>query len=173
MERLWGPEHDVTLVGKDEGPRVVELLALFPVPEKHGDEDRESGPRTDRQTWRSQKGSKASSALPPLFPTQEISGKKAGKSALRGGKKAAVAVPTPSSVAAAAPAPAAAASARVEAEARLAIRLPPWMEIFLPRKYAWLQFAYHITMIYLFTFKLHWVPEWLVSPKPEKVEKKK
>merc|ERR1712070_232179 len=28
----------------------------------------------------------------------------------------------------------------------------------LPPQLAWLQFFYHITMVYLFTFKLHWVP---------------
>jgi len=35
------------------------------------------------------------------------------------------------------------------------------MEIYVPIKLAWLQFAYHITMVYLFTFKLHWVPKCL------------
>jgi len=38
------------------------------------------------------------------------------------------------------------------------------MEQQLPRKYAWLQFGYHLTMIYLFTFKLHWVPKFLKDP---------
>ena len=48
----------------------------------------------------------------------------------------------------------------------------PQLEVYLPIKLAWLQFGYHITMIYLFTFKLHWVPEWLVGPKPAKAAKK-
>ena len=38
----------------------------------------------------------------------------------------------------------------------------------LPQKYAWLQFGYHLTMIYLFTFKLHWVPKVLKDPALEK-----
>lgn len=41
---------------------------------------------------------------------------------------------------------------------------PAEYEEVLPRKYAWLQFCYHITMIYLFTFKLHWVPNVLKDP---------
>jgi elongation of very long chain fatty acids protein 4 len=31
----------------------------------------------------------------------------------------------------------------------------------LPTQLGWLQFCYHITMIYLFTFKLHWVPRFI------------
>lgn len=34
----------------------------------------------------------------------------------------------------------------------------------VPRSYAWLQFCYHLTMIYLFTFKLKWVPALLRGP---------
>ena len=33
----------------------------------------------------------------------------------------------------------------------------------IPRNIAWYQFAYHITMIYLFTFKLRWVPKIYLS----------
>jgi len=44
---------------------------------------------------------------------------------------------------------------------------PGWETAF-PRKYAWLQFGYHLTMIYLFTFKLHWVPKALKDPALEK-----
>jgi len=31
----------------------------------------------------------------------------------------------------------------------------------LPNELAWIQFFYHITMVYLFTYKLHWVPKFL------------
>lgn len=37
----------------------------------------------------------------------------------------------------------------------------PQMETILPHQLAWLQFFYHITMVYLFTFKLHWVPAFI------------
>lgn len=40
---------------------------------------------------------------------------------------------------------------------------PDW-EKQLPLRFAWLQFCYHLTMIYLFTFKLHWVPQFLKDP---------
>ena len=33
------------------------------------------------------------------------------------------------------------------------------VETKVPRDMAWLQFCYHITMIYLFTFKMAWVPK--------------
>ena len=47
----------------------------------------------------------------------------------------------------------------------------PSMEVYFPRHLAWLQFCYHLTMIYLFTFKLHWVPAVLKRP-AEAVNKK-
>ncbi|EOD19047.1 hypothetical protein EMIHUDRAFT_369674 [Emiliania huxleyi CCMP1516] len=37
----------------------------------------------------------------------------------------------------------------------------PSMEVHFPRQLGWLQFCYHLTMIYLFTFKLRWVPSFL------------
>jgi len=49
---------------------------------------------------------------------------------------------------------------------------PDW-ETHLPKQYAWLQFGYHLTMIYLFTFKLHWVPKLLKDPALEKDKSKK
>ena len=33
------------------------------------------------------------------------------------------------------------------------------METVLDQKLAWLQFCYHITMVYLFTFKMAWIPK--------------
>lgn len=33
---------------------------------------------------------------------------------------------------------------------------------------AWIQFFYHITMVYLFTFKLHWVPDFIKGPSSKK-----
>merc|ERR1719421_941393 len=44
------------------------------------------------------------------------------------------------------------------AHANLILFVLPQMETKLPHQLAWLQFFYHITMVYLFTFKLHWVP---------------
>jgi len=46
------------------------------------------------------------------------------------------------------------------------------METVFPVKYGWLQVGYHITMIYLFTFKLHWVPKILKDPALEKAKSK-
>lgn len=37
----------------------------------------------------------------------------------------------------------------------------PSMEVHFPRQLGWLQFCYHLTMIYLFTFQLRWVPSFL------------
>jgi len=45
-------------------------------------------------------------------------------------------------------------------------------EVYFPKKYGWMQFSYHITMIYLFTFKLHWVPTWLKDPALAKTKEK-
>jgi len=36
--------------------------------------------------------------------------------------------------------------------------IPPELDDSFPRNLAWIQFGYHITMIYLFTFRLRWVP---------------
>merc|ERR1712135_237782 len=33
---------------------------------------------------------------------------------------------------------------------------------------AWIQFFYHITMVYLFTFKLHWVPDFIKGSSSKK-----
>ena len=39
----------------------------------------------------------------------------------------------------------------------------PIVETRIPRNLAWIEFAYHVTMIYLFTFKLRWVPNIYLS----------
>jgi elongation of very long chain fatty acids protein 4 len=49
----------------------------------------------------------------------------------------------------------------------------PSMETILPHCLAWLQFFYHITMVYLFTFKLHWVPAFLKGTDGKKDSKVK
>jgi len=49
----------------------------------------------------------------------------------------------------------------------------PHLETIFPAKYGWLQFCYHLTMIYLFTFKLHWVPKVLKDPALEKAKASK
>jgi len=41
----------------------------------------------------------------------------------------------------------------------------------MPIELAWIQFFYHITMVYLFTYKLHWVPSCLAVGKPEQKPK--
>jgi len=47
---------------------------------------------------------------------------------------------------------------------------PSWDQN-LFRELAWLQFGYHITMIYLFTFKMSWVPAFFIGGEPSKNEK--
>eukprot|EP00929_Paragymnodinium_shiwhaense_P034489 TRINITY_DN1875_c0_g2_i1.p1 TRINITY_DN1875_c0_g2~~TRINITY_DN1875_c0_g2_i1.p1 ORF type:complete len:303 (+),score=61.62 TRINITY_DN1875_c0_g2_i1:76-909(+) len=48
------------------------------------------------------------------------------------------------------------------------------METRVPIPLAWIQFCYHITMIYLFTFKLRWVPSFIkgTATKEEAAKKK-
>jgi len=47
----------------------------------------------------------------------------------------------------------------------------PNLEGWFPRQLAWLQFCYHLTMIYLFTFQLRWVPSILKTAEELKKEK--
>merc|ERR1712048_422337 len=47
------------------------------------------------------------------------------------------------------------------AHANIILFVLPGMETILPQQLAWLQFFYHITLVYLFTFKLHWVPAFI------------
>lgn len=47
----------------------------------------------------------------------------------------------------------------------------PHLETVFPARYGWMQFGYHLTMIYLFTFKLNWVPK--AWKDPEMVAKDK
>jgi len=55
------------------------------------------------------------------------------------------------------------------AHAVMILFVVPSMETYVPLQLAWLQFFYHITMVYLFTFRLHWVPECLkLEAKAEK-----
>merc|ERR1719329_677925 len=50
---------------------------------------------------------------------------------------------------------------------------PSWDQN-LDRNLAWLQFGYHITMIYLFTFKMSWVPAFFIGGQaPAKASEKK
>jgi|Transcript_5611 elongation of very long chain fatty acids protein 4 len=44
----------------------------------------------------------------------------------------------------------------------------PGLETYFPYQLAWLQFGYHLTMIYLFTFKLRWVPAFLKTGEKKK-----
>jgi elongation of very long chain fatty acids protein 4 len=47
------------------------------------------------------------------------------------------------------------------AHANVILFILPSMETKLPHELAWLQFFYHISMVYLFTFKLRWVPAFI------------
>ena len=47
----------------------------------------------------------------------------------------------------------------------------PSLEVEFPRQLAWLQFGYHLTMIYLFTFQLRWVPAFLKTPQEIEAQK--
>ena len=46
---------------------------------------------------------------------------------------------------------------------------PSLHETVYPRYLAFIQVAYHVTMIYLFTFKLHWAPGWITGRSNERV----
>lgn len=47
----------------------------------------------------------------------------------------------------------------------------PYPETKIPRDLAWLQFGYHITMVYLFTFQMAWIPKMYLPPDAPKKTK--